>query len=171
MAEKTIREKAIAMSTYVHEASSETFWTTSILLVYVPTIILAILSYVMAGKYWDANCDGAMMRLPVWLLVFAIFETVFLVVFSVGACRRSSVSGTDTAVWASVFHQIFRFIWVIVGGVAIFRDAVDCYHLVFPLWAAVNAVFYIEIIIMIGACGLCGFCLAYECCAACFRMH
>lgn len=103
----------------------------------------SIASFVIAGENWNANCDGDMMPLPVWLVVSAAVSLVYVIVrsamtlgfvilFSIEKILSLIVSIPYIII--SLTYSLFIVAWVIVGGVALFRDGSDCKDEVSSLW-------------------------------------
>lgn len=125
-----------------------------------PTFSICLASCVILSLYWNAACDGSMMPLPVWLLVFFIFESLYLVKSAVSAYNRQKRSAAMVYACGVVGNQVFLIIWNIVGAVALFRDAPECQYALYSLWAMVLAILCLQWISM--GCHLCLFC----CCGA-----
>jgi hypothetical protein len=152
-----------ALTQSVKDTPSLTFFLVYFLTIGAPTTALIIASYVILALNWDAACDGTMMPLPVWLLVFAIFETLYLIKSAVSAYYRKTDTGSKTLSYGAGINQLFMIIWNIIGAVALFRDSDDCQTALYPLWAMVLAVLIIQWIVM--GCFTCLICCA--CCAGC----
>jgi hypothetical protein len=130
---------------------------------YIPNIILIILSIVFAIQNWNISCDGTMMPLPTWLLVFAIVETVFLIQTTISSYFKESKAGANSLTYGILLSEVFLFVWNIVGAIALFRDSGACEKVAYNIWALTLAILIIS---WIGMCCFCC-CCCLICCGAC----
>lgn len=118
-----------------------------------PTIVLGIVSFVYAGENWNASCDSDWMPLPVWLVVAGVVSIVFAVVqlsvYTISLCaglvkKTFAIPFIVLHSGLSFLYLIFLLVWVIIGGVALFKDGSNCQDDAHSLWAMSLAVFIIE---------------------------
>lgn len=109
------------------------------------------------------------MPLPVWLLVYAIIETLYLIKSAWAAYNRESDIGSKTLSYDIVSNQLFLLIWNIVGAVALYRDSTSCLTQLYPLWTMTLCILVIQWKIMcIVACLICCICCG-TCLSACSK--
>ena len=63
---------------FVQNSPPEKFYPFYILSTIMPTTALIVASLVIAIINWQSNCGGKMMPLPIWLLVYAIVQFLYL---------------------------------------------------------------------------------------------
>lgn len=149
----------------VENSGSAGFYWSYFLLIVLPKSALTIASLAVLTNAWNNSCDWKMMSLQTWLLVFILFESIYLIISGIGAYFRK-VEPKVFKIGFS-FNVIFTFIWNIVGAVALFRDSTDCHTSAFPLWSMVLSIICIQWIVwaltLIFSCCLCwGLCVGMK---------
>ncbi|ARF12009.1 hypothetical protein Klosneuvirus_3_144 [Klosneuvirus KNV1] len=147
--------------TSVQEATPLYFILTYLLTVAAPTTTLIVSAYVLLGIYWNEPCGNNLMSLQVWLLVFAIFETLYLLKSAGAAYHRKERTGASVYVYGAGVHWLFMIIWNIIGAVDLFNS--DCQTALYPIYAITISVLAIHWIIL--SCYACLCCCI--CCGAC----
>ena len=140
------------------------------LLVLLPTFSLTLVSYIILGENWDATCGTSWIPLQIWLLFYAILQTIYFVESIIAGFRRTTISGSKIIVYGTIVKHSLLFIWNIVGAVALFRDSGACETLAHSLFTMVLSVLCVQWILMILLCIMGCFLLSMPCIIACSFM-
>lgn len=125
-----------------------------IIAVILPTIVVSIVSLVIAKNHENTPCDGAMMPLPIWLRVYGGCGLAMSIALILAVVLLFCDNPAGLYMYAVVYilMAVFMFAWNIVGAVALFRDSNNCLKTDNPLWAMTLAVLIIQWIGMIVTC-------------------
>jgi hypothetical protein len=147
----------------IQEMAPLHFWLSYLLGIAAPNLALIIASFTILAINWGSTCGIPLISLPVWLLVFAIVETLYLIESAVGAYYRAEDHGPKALTYGLIVHMIFLIIWNIIGACAFYDDSAGCQTNVYSLWAMTFAVLCLQWIIM--GCWVCICCC--WCCKIC----
>ena len=136
------------MDTYIQASPSWKIFLLWLVTHGIPELVIIILAIVFGTEYWNNNCGGTMMPLPIWLVVLGSVATVALVVSGITIFFKDDEYGLHVLGSSLFTFGVFLIIWNIVGAVALFRDSSECKKVAKPLWNVVLAILIIQWILM-----------------------
>lgn len=143
----------------VQEANPLYFILIYLLTVVAPSTALIIAAFCILGIYWDEPC-GNKMSLQVWLLVYAIVASVYLLQSALAVYHRKTRFGAVTYVYSASVYWLFTIIWNIYGAVDLFGS--DCQTILYPIYAMTLTILILQWIVFS--------CYACMCCCLCCRV-
>lgn len=147
---------------FIQQGEWYSYYATLFFITVLPLTVMSIAAYVVLGENWEATCGGKMMPLQSQLLVYAITESFVVVLVVLLSFQRRHARVANSIVWIGIINQVFMFIWIIVGIVALARDSSDCKNEAMALWALSVAIFVLKPIAIICKCALCCGCICCE---------
>ena len=111
----------------------------------VQAVAFGVPALVISGQQWGAVCSAASLPpLYTWLLVYGVVALSAAALLAPLVCclRRPAAKALFLALLCAA--GLFNFAWNIVGAVALFRDAPQCYSQNHSLWAMTLAVLIIQ---------------------------
>lgn len=118
--------------------------TSALFVCYLFAIPLIVFSFIYSNDYSDADCSSdALLHVSKWHLGFAIESCIVLGLLGLGL--TSSLFGLCISKGCIVFGMgldgvvlfcdgLFTLAWVIIGGIVLFRDSMDCLQDEQSLW-------------------------------------
>lgn len=118
----------------------------------VPTFIVSVTSFGIAGTNKDAACDtSSVVKLSTWLFVNAAVSLGYCV-GGLFLCylhfKTTRARFFGYLLLSTLLTCLFKLPWNIIGAVSLFRDSGSCYAASYSLWAMVLAVLILQWIIM-----------------------
>lgn len=153
----------------IREASTGHFALFYFGLILAPAFALGTAAYVIATRYWGAEC-GLNGFLSIWLLIYAIGKTLSFIVFIVLAFFRTTKTGSKAIVFTTVAKYTLLTGWCIIAAIILFGFSETCLTVATGLWNMVLAILCIQLILLILMC-LMGCCvISFPCCVVCAYM-
>lgn len=105
---------------------------------YIINAILAcfvLTAYIIGGIYFFEACNGSIISLGAWLIIFAILETLYLIGIIILVCCLPTGNKTKIKIIGVYINCLLLLIWAIVGLFDIFWHAFPCITGAFTLWS------------------------------------
>lgn len=122
----------------------------TLFLLTLPTLAVAISSFVISGQHWDSKCSSGFISLQSWL----VGNGVASLVYTVGGVLLAIVlSGDKFAIYlvyifvTTILIALFKGIWNIIGAAVLFASSEACEHQSPPLWKMTLATLILQWII------------------------
>lgn len=113
------------------------------------TLCFILTAYIIASIHFYDICNGNMMSLGVWLLVFALIETLYLVGLIIFDCCVHMENKKKIKLIGIYINCLFLLIWGIVGVIDLFGYSSACFAGQFSLWSGTLAVIIYIVIYII----------------------
>lgn len=97
------------------------FFSLYTIVIFIPLISFILSSLIILIETWSSEWVPEWLPLQIWLLVFFLLETLYLIKCIIVTFYRTTEIGSKVIFYGVLIHQGLLLIWTIIGAIASFK--------------------------------------------------